>query len=237
MKITYSKCALIGVLMGLMIAAPACTFQQGLQEVEKTLAIAGPFIDLIPAFVCPIDATACTTVQGLASTASAVDSVGTTLVNNWINALPATQPSILGNAIAGIQAEQKSQEALIAAAHVTNQASQAKISGIASSLSDATLSLLTLLQQAQAGGGTTQALAELIMNSTPEYDDVFPATLLFPNPVHLFVKADTIKLKSGMKIHTSSYHKNRVLDVLKKKSGDPIIDAIAQAKYKALKSL
>lgn len=232
------KALTVMALCAVMLVAPACNFSTGLQEAGTFIAEAKPFVDLVPAFVCPFSTNACADVTRAQQIADPAMSVVSKTFTDWSAASTAAQPGLLGQLTAAIQTAQQDQAAVISAARVENPAAQTKLNGIASSLEASMSDLLTLLQQAKAGGGTTAALAKVLEDATPEYETYssVPA-LLIANPLRVFSSPNTLKLKSGQKIHTYHYHKCKIMWVLSEKSGDKNVDAIAKAKLAVLKKL
>jgi len=234
MKKYLSQCALIGLLCGLMISAPACNFSTGLQEAEHYLSEIQPFVSLVPAFVCPFDANACSAVNSALQVEQPAELAVSGFFNDWAAASSAAQPALLSQVIAAIAPLQKDQAALIAAAQVKNSAAQTKIDGILNSVETSTIDFLNLLQEARSGGGTSAALASVIENDEASYET--PVLAFFvANPLKVFYSSNTLKLKSGRKIHTVKYHKSYIVSVLKVKTGDAQVDAIAKQKLAGLK--
>jgi hypothetical protein len=233
-----SKYALLGLLCGVLIVAPACNFATGLEEAAKVITEVAPFVNLIPAFVCPFNAGACAAVTATEAIADPAMTAVSNYFNAWSAASAAAQPGILGQLMAALETARQDQGSLIAAAHVDNAAAQTKINGIASSIEGSMEDLVTLLRQAQAGGGTTAALAKILEEATPEWEasPVLLATWV-ANPLRMFASANTLKLKSGAKVHTYRYRKGQIASVLGTKTGNAAVDGIAAAKLKTLKAL
>lgn len=233
-KQSFRKQLLAVALVYPILMLAACNFSTGLQEAGKIIATITPFINLVPAFVCPVEAALC----GPVTIADQVAVTAATDVSNffdqWSVASAAAQPGILNQLLAGVATLKTDQAALIAAAQVKNTAAATQINGIATSIEGAITDLATLLQQAQAGGGTTAALAAVLEDADPSYEGPVIATWV-ANPLNVFKSPNTLKLKSGAKVHTVHYRKAQILATLSVKTGDPAVDAVSAAKLKALK--
>jgi hypothetical protein len=222
----------------LLMMTAACNFSNALDDLGQDFAKVTPFLNLIPAFVCPVDESVCPTVTNAEQIAVAAGIGVSKLFTDWSTASAAAQPGLLAQLIATEQTFQKDQSALIVDAQVKNVNAQTEISGIATALETATGDALTLLQDAQMSGGTTAALANVLKEATPvdSYSGPLLATAIM-NPLGLFKSADTFKLKSGRIVHSYHYHRQQVLNVLKENNLDPQVAKVAAEKLKVVKSL
>lgn len=230
----------ICLLCSLMIVTQACNFSAGLEEIANTITKVDPFINLIPAFVCPFDPTICPAV-------TATDKLITTAMGTvsqdfsaWSSAAATAQPGLLSQLIVAVNQVQNDQASLIQEAQVKNSNAQTVVNGVASSIEGSISDLLTLLQQAQASGGTSAALASMLKDATPGYDEVrMPgvyATFL-GNPLRVFASPNTLKLKGGKTIHTYHYYKAQIVKQLSWSTTDTQVKAICVAQLKVVKGL
>jgi len=218
----------------------ACNFASVLEETASIINKVEPFIALVPAFVCPFAAAACPVVSAADQLAQKAMTDLSADFNRWASASAAAQPGLLAQVLIAAQQAQQDQAALIQDAQVKNTAAQTEINGVASSIEGSIADLITLLEQTQAGGGTTAALTNVMDSAVPVWEREFSGPVLaawFANPLRIFASPDTLKLRSGQTVHTFHYYKSQVIKTLAWKTTDKQVAAICATQLTLIKGL
>ena len=224
------------MMLCLCVSLTACpAFSTVLGDIGGTITKFAPLLLIAEGAACAFAGPACTVLTGIVNQALPLASGLAGAFSAWSSASAAAQPGLLPQVIAAVTTWQ---------AQLKQGLAVPGLSASATAILEAELNyandILITLQAAEQGGGTSAALARVIDEATPIYDDTGagPATLLAVwNPVHLVKAPRGYKLKNGATVHAWAYHCDAMYSALQKKSGNPTIDktnAATVAKIKAL---
>jgi hypothetical protein len=214
----------------LLLSNAACTFDSVLSEIRSTITKFAPLLPLIEMAACIVPANpVCLAVEAFGTKAEPLAADVGAAFTAWSQASAAAQPGKLPQLITAVETWQTALKNGLTIPGISPSA----LALIEADLNSAT-DLLTALEAAEKGGGTTAALAQVINEATPMDDGPLYA---FINPLNALRKPRTLKLKNGAVIHTWAWHKGILLQKLGVPTGDAAKDSANKQISAAIKKL
>lgn len=226
---------LLAVALTLTTGCPG--FSTVLGDISASITKFSPLLSIGEAAVCVAGGPACGLVSSFVVASEPFAAQLSNVFGSWSSASASAAPGFFPQLEAAVAAWQNQLKSGLNIPGLSS-AQQAQYTPVIEAEMNAANDLAVTLQAALEGGGTPQALADILNHADALDDNGSPAmvaqgyspadyfAMWSPAKIGRLVRAPrTFKLKNGAVVHTWAYHKSRLIERMSKKTGDKAIDA------------
>lgn len=210
----------VALLLSLCLVVSGCSLAAGLTEAENIVKLIAPLGDGALAIVQLADPAIAPAVQAAAKDYDAAVPALETALSNWAAASASAQPTAFSQVEAAMTALQKSASGIISAIPINSTAASVA-NDLTDAISEEVNSLASVIEQIQAGGGTTAAMQKVLDG----YEYQVAATAPHTGKVSLKTHKRAKQLR------------NQLVKALSKPTGNPKVDAVRAHEAAQLKAL